>query len=538
MRLNHLLFLVVLSSLIGCSSHQRALKSLAAAGYQPDRQTLSYDSLKRELLVPYERYFRQLKTDKDVFFVQKGRYSGWKEVFRAARGKSVILLEPGDYRAWGALVVEKGGTADRPIIIANATYHKRKSSALIHPVDQAASERVYIEQFEFKGVYDAKKETQQDQTIGYAMISGLTVSGQQQRSTLPKSLDYRKVGGKSNWIRYGHHIIVADCLIENVIGKNCLKIRGKDNLVYRCVIRNAHRRPGLDNIGITLHPTKWYDTDRNILLENEIYNCTDGIQIVFKYKSDLHEGYASGSVLMDNTIYLTEDFYLKKGKETYSCAETGIALKVGGRTNTVEDRVLILRNTVSGMRITDANCGGNGSKGAAINLTHEVNNVLIEGNILVDNTEGIVLSSKNPRARAQRQVNVTINNNFIGYIQSAYIESFAIRMYIGATVTNNTFWQCKSWIRSAWNARTQIAENLIVEVEHPSLWTNHKSDQLQENTWYQDSQVLVKNGTSSTEILQVKVDKAKLFKPIERPIRSKNENSQNITYPIYQWKSS
>lgn len=188
-------------------------------------------------------------------------------------------------------------------------------------------------------------------------------------------------GGTTNNM-WGNHNILDSMLIENTTERAFdLHDYADYNAIQNSVIRNTRPVPGVDNPCIAMGGA------RNLkIVNNEIYNCTDGI-----VASQGPIG-TDGMVIENNDIYVTSSYYTSDGR---SCAENGIDIKQGGSRG---NPVVIRHNRLWGHRPNASGCGGNGATGEAIVIHENDGNpsdyVLVEGNVIFDSTYGI--SAPNP----------------------------------------------------------------------------------------------------------------------------------------------
>jgi len=142
------------------------------------------------------------------------------------------------------------------------------------------------------------------------------------------------------------------------------------------------------------------------LVNNEIYDCTDGIQInrIEKDKASAPGDY-SGLVIDNNDFYVTPNLYTDGfGNFTptgdYSCTENAIDIKVGVKSeNPSNDEIIrITNNRMWGYKKTDElACPASGSKASVI-TTHFTDSdyVLVKNNIIFDSENGIWISKPGP----------------------------------------------------------------------------------------------------------------------------------------------
>jgi len=297
-----------------------------------------------------------------IIDINSPEYNGWGDCEFNNPAYQYFLIVPGDYRAWGDLKIRISGVANQPRIISyynpDSTYPYREHL----PVNgtQDTSKHVIVERLD---MFEAD----------YWIINGLTFSGQAERG------ENGKIGGLYNRIvGNANHNIINRCLFENVvIGSNLRISHSNYNTIQNSIVRNLL---GSDFVGI------WIGGQRSVaignrVVNNEIYDCNDGVQLVYRYDWGDY-GDLSGTVIENNDIYLTQKAY--SDHEGYACAENAIDIKIGGKTNTPDDVVKILKNRIWGYRVSDTSCGPSGSHGAGITIHNEARNILIKDNVFFD----------------------------------------------------------------------------------------------------------------------------------------------------------
>ena len=168
-----------------------------------------------------------------------------------------------------------------------------------------------------------------------------------------------------------------------------------------------------DNRGPAENGSNENHTLGNRFISNEIYDYTDGIQLVHS-SSNPGPGYQdmSGTIIDDNDIYLTERRYVNEDGELdpkgdYACAENGIDIKVGGTGHSLASRVTVSNNRIWGMR--RSNCPTMSDPGTAISTPQsgvDINYLQIEGNIVFSNARGMTVGSNG-------NTGIVIRNNII-----------------------------------------------------------------------------------------------------------------------------
>ena len=308
---------------------------------------------------------------------------GWKDI-NSARYR-VFCIKPGDYRPVGNIVLNSSGSEAAPRVIVLDGRSK------IHPAKLAESDQAIVRSLEFD-------------RASHWVVSGISLVDAV--STQPVvHLDPGSSFNTLDGMRIEHFyqgIILEDGASGNVFQNN--------------LIGDLFIRKGGDGVCIGLQGFRTRASTVSIqntrILNNEIYNCNDGIQTIINpainYKADF-----SGLVVDGNDIYLTSARYSDcrgnmnpKGK--CACAENAIDLKGGAEDSA--NPVRIINNHLWGWRRTDTLCGGSGSWGSAISAHFRLQNTDISHNTIFDSSRGISVS-EGPRG-------IDITNNLIHGINS------------------------------------------------------------------------------------------------------------------------
>lgn len=191
------------------------------------------------------------------------------------------------------------------------------------------------------------------------------------------------------------HIVFDTILTEGNIAENQIFIRDSFNIwLQNSVIRRTTPVPHHDRLCINVTRTAG-----NInVVNNEIYDCSDGIQLHRKgVATDLDQWSLSGANIIANHFYQTEYSYVKcPDNETAMCSsgENAIDIKL-----TSDDGIptRIAHNIFNGFRETNTNYGSTGSDGAAIAVHgKKVQNLLIEKNRFFDSASGVIFTGVDP----------------------------------------------------------------------------------------------------------------------------------------------
>jgi hypothetical protein len=179
-------------------------------------------------------------------------------------------------------------------------------------------------------------------------------------------------------LQSGSNIIVNRVLIES-FGSWITTDDSSNHVIQNSVIRSFKKGAGRDIGCINLgNVTNVY------IVNNEIYNCTDGVVATDGAPS------TAGSVIENNDFYVSGSYV----SGTKTCVENAVDIKSGG---TAANPVRVIHNRAWGFYMTDTSCGGTGSSGAAM-AAHcpncvSANYVLFQNNIITGSASGIVTSN-------------------------------------------------------------------------------------------------------------------------------------------------
>jgi len=428
-----------------------------------------------------------LDLDESKVIIWKDSFENWDQTGIYTNTNSTYLITPGDYREWGVLMIRKGGSKDQRL---NLLYYDPNSTdsdlSKSNPVSLPVEKKVLLEGFIVRGTYSGPVgfPGRRILPVKYVNLVGLAVSGtslELSRIGTERSPDFGRKGGPSCRIELADSISIRNCLIENVQSGNALKINANYTFVSGCVIRNCFRVPGADNIGVSISPTRTYENRGNQIVGNEIYNCTDCIQIV-NVGDSLVDGYAPNTLIADNDLYITSDYYVKTEVGLLASAENGVDLKVG--SDSESSKVLVTGNRIWGMRPTDPNTGGSGGSGAAINLTINADHIELSENIIFDVGEGFVIGTKNSRIAAARQAFITIRKNLIfDFWSDGNNPSVALRSAVGCEVNSNTIVGADILFQSPFSVIQNFERNILVDIEDAKIWSKYHQGKAYDNVW-------------------------------------------------------
>ena len=304
--------------------------------------------------------------------------------------KQIFCVKPGDYTSIGSIVLHQSGTeTKRRYISLFSESHPEYSDTTQNPANVSLNEQAVVKQFRILNA-------------NYWVIDRIVQRG-------------ADAGG--GYI-LGDQNIFNNMLFERAPRFQLVMYNGSDhNVVQYSVCREQTENIDTMCFGITDHigpdnaiPTGEFHTLGNRFVSNEIYDYTDGIQLVHAPGVDRQD--MSGTIIDNNDIYITEKRYVDaEGKPDsngdYACAENGIDLKIGGSGASLADRVTISNNRIWGMR--QSNCPTMSDAGVAISTVQSgvaTSYLHIEGNILFNNARGMMIGR-------QDNTGIIIKNNII-----------------------------------------------------------------------------------------------------------------------------
>jgi len=372
-----------------------------------------------------------------------------------------FLIMPGDYRKWGVLKLRKTDKSGEARIITYYNPAQANSFNVQLPIHTTpnADKHVILEAFD---IVDADRW----------ILNGLTFSGTSQKGKNRKGGRYNRLAA------YANHNIINRCLIQNIVG-DAAGIRisfSHYNCIQNSIIRDLI---GSDQVGVLLKGEK----DKaigNRIINNEIYNCNDGIQLTYSTAYG-EKGYLSGTIIENNDIYITQKSYSKR-KSGFACAENAIDIKIGGQSALSKDVVKILKNRIWGFRPTDTSCGGSGSLGRGIVMHIKANNIILKDNVFFDLPAGINVSNKGlPTPRV-----AILNNLFfdIKKYDKNLKQAPAISASIDADIYYNTIKGSETSIVVQRNSASRIQCNTIIGVPQNFAWSKNKKGWAALNAWY------------------------------------------------------
>ncbi|MCK4577942.1 MAG: right-handed parallel beta-helix repeat-containing protein, partial [Candidatus Marinimicrobia bacterium] len=194
-------------------------------------------------------------------------------------------------------------------------------------------------------------------------------------------------GGIAILVEGGNYNIIQDCEIQGGTYRGILLAGASNNIIRDNYIYNFLGRAYVDGIGILLSD----GCHDNIIIDNEIYDCGDGVQIYVPNSGEPGDYNISGNIIQNNHIWVSP--------ENASCCENAVDIKAGNPT--------ITDNIFHGFRNCDGSCGSTGSAGEAVLIHGQlVNTVTVSHNEIYNSAAGI-------RVHYTTDATVAIDHNLI-----------------------------------------------------------------------------------------------------------------------------
>ena len=410
-------------------------------------------------------------TRKDALVVTPNLpYKTWSECIKKNPKIRHFLITPGDYRKWGDLKSNVSGTAKQPYVFRYYDPNAAQPYNTPHPVKRKAQRKeAVLERFKFN-------------KANHWVLHGLTFRGQGKEKEGKRGGLYSILSNESN------NNIIDFCLIEQVIHGNGVRIfNSSHNTIQRCVIRDKVEGFRGDNIGVTIYASEGRKSRNNHIVDNEIYDVTDGVQLVYQVdvgKNSPITGEVPGTIIDNNDLYITRKLYRQENGIEFSCAEDGVDIKVGTNSTNEADKVRIINNRIWGHRTTDKTCGG-GSHGSGIVIHRNARNILIENNVIFDVSRGIGIAKGHSKYTNERVGNMVVRNNLIYNIKPDK-KGIAVAIVCQApntVIENNTIKKTEQYLITHYQTKSEFSRNLIIDVPQKKPQKDRVSTAYQKNEW-------------------------------------------------------
>lgn len=239
----------------------------------------------------------------------------------------IFCVKPGDYTDRGEITISSSGSeGERRYLLFDRD---------AHPIDLDNEDRARVERLDF------------DDGASHWTVQGLTAYEQGETPVMVRSDADRIVFDR---------LLVAGGPGKEIAKDSLAGINGDYVTVQNSVLRNA-KVPGGDRLCIGVHAP---GDDSGVVrgtrvVSNEMYDCTDGVQLVITSSETDH--------LYPETLIAHNDMYISQSEKFRTedgeiCAENAIDIKGGGTGP--DERVRVIGNRMWGYS-TGADCGGSGT---------------------------------------------------------------------------------------------------------------------------------------------------------------------------------
>lgn len=286
----------------------------------------------------------------------------------------IFCLLPGDYRSAGIVKIQSSGSELMPRVLRLAEALPDKAlNAVKLPMERQA-------------ILAGLKLS----SARYWIIDGLAI--------LNENTDPSLVNQTIQFINDSSNNLLSRSLVQG--GRIAIRIHGshRNTLLYN-VVRRTVRSDGDSNC-INIEGESGQTIFNNRILSNEVYDCTDSLQLVTL--ADSHGNLTfPGTLVVDNDFYLTPAMYTDCSGNVdpggaCSRAEGRFDIKGGGTGPGPHEQVVVTGNRIWGARQTDPVLGST-SWGSGIDLCcgKDIAHVRIEGNIIFSSDRGISIGGTN-----------------------------------------------------------------------------------------------------------------------------------------------
>ena len=384
----------------------------------------------------------------------------------------IFCIKPGDYRAAGTVNLSSSGSADKPRILRQLADWPE---TLTNTVQQAPDARTVVSKIRLSNA-------------SHWVIDGISVINEDSATSLANR-SIEMVNESSN-------NVVHRSLVEG--GRVAIRIHGSHrNLLQNNVVRNTVLTDGDSNC-INIEGDPGQTVSGNQVVGNEVYDCTDSLQLVTLAAS-------KGNLTFPGTLVANNDFYLTSAMYTdcagnsdpagnCSRAEGRFDIKGGGTGPSDDQSIRVIGNRIWGARATDPTLGGT-SWGGGINICcgRDVSYVTIKDNIIMSNDRGINIGGDNTHS-------INISGNILYDIGSDNSHSGHAMLDLDTTHshtwTNNVVVDSKIWGMFLGHQQTVSCNTVI------NSWRSVTSNDTVMGGNYYFGEVQVPNNTSGkTDIL-------------------------------------
>jgi hypothetical protein len=339
----------------------------------------------------------------------------------------IFCVSPGDYSSIGDIRLTSSGTAAQPRIIS--VMQSTNGSVGIHPAKTPESGKAILEKLVLNDAH-------------HWIIDGLTIRGNPVTASVLVRIEMRASNNILN------RMLIEDGSMDLV------RITGhgsNNNTIQNSVIRKSKPAPMTDHHCIALSSTEPNEQISGTrILNNEIYDCTDGIQLTVH--DEAQNSHFPDTLIINNDIYITPSTYTdcsgtpnRNGE--CAAAENGVDIKSGAKSP--ENAVIVANNRLWGFRKTDTLAGGTGSAGTALQTCcSNPAYILFSGNIITDSASGIGMNSGN---------HVSVIDNLIHNIQDLTLNTQGHALYF-------------------YGNNHEAYRNIVVDADHWSAMSSDNSD--------------------------------------------------------------